>query len=158
MDLVILRHGTAEDSNPAGDFARSLIEKGRRQSQDAGILLKSSGLLPEIVLSSPLVRARQTAEAFCESAGIPAPVIQPWLTSGMQAQTAINELIAFREFSRVAIVGHEPDLSELIQWLLGANGNSIEMKKGALACLRIHPPARSGTLLYLAPPALTGDY
>jgi phosphohistidine phosphatase len=157
MELVILRHGTAEDSNPGGDSARNLVEKGRQQSRDAGLLLKSAGLLPEIVLTSPFARARQTAEEFCAAAGIPAPVAHGWLASGMDAQTALNELVDFREFSRVAIVGHEPDLSELVQWILGAHGNSIEMRKGAVACLRIFPPAKSGTLLYLAPPVIAGN-
>lgn len=154
MELVVLRHGTAEDLNPGGDFARNLVEKGRRQARDAASLLKSSGLLPDLVLTSPLARARQTAEEFCEAAGIPAPVIQTWLASGMTAQTALGELVAFREFERVAIVGHEPDLSELIQWTLSAHGNGIEMKKGAVACIRVHPPSRLGTLIYLAPPAI----
>lgn len=154
MELVVLRHGTAEDHHPGGDFERALIEKGRRQARDAATLLQSSGLLPDIVLTSPLVRARQTAEEFCETAGIPAPIVQPWLAAGMSAQTALGELVGFREFERVAIVGHEPDLSELIQWTLGAHGNGIEMKKGAIACVRVHPPARLGTLIYLAPPSI----
>jgi phosphohistidine phosphatase len=157
MELTILRHGTAEDSNPGGDAARNLIEKGRLQSRDVAELLKSSGLLPEIVLTSPFARARQTAEEFCHAAGIPAPVIQPWLASGMRAETALNELVGFREFSRVMIVGHEPDLSELIQWTLAAHGNAIEMRKGTVACLRIFPPAKSGTLIYLAPPSIAGN-
>lgn len=156
MELVILRHGTAEDSHPNGDAARNLIEKGRLQSRDAAELLKSSGLLPEIVLTSPLVRAKQTAEEFCSAAGIPGPVIQGWLASGMRAETALDELVGFREFSRVAIIGHEPDLSEFIQWVLGAHGNAIEVRKGTLACVRIFPPAKSGTLIYLAPPAISG--
>ena len=157
MELVVLRHGKAEDSNPAGDASRQLLEKGRGQSQDAGQLLRSAGLLPEIVLSSPLVRARQTAEEFCEAARLPAPVVVPWLASGMHPDTALNELVAYRDFSRIAIVGHEPDLSELIQWLLGARGNAIEMKKGSIACVRIYPPAKLGTLLYLAPPVIAGN-
>jgi phosphohistidine phosphatase len=154
MELVVLRHGKAEDSNPGGDFARALVEKGRRQAREAGTLLKSSGLLPEIVLTSPLVRARQTAEEFCEAAGIPGPVVQPWLASGMAPQTTLAELVGFREFSRVAIVGHEPDLSTLLQWVLGTHGSAIEVKKGTIACVRVFPPSKPGTLIYLAPPVI----
>lgn len=154
MELIVLRHGKAEDSNPGGDTARALVEKGRRQARDAGILLKSSGLLPEIVLTSPLVRARQTAEEFCNAAGIPGPVVQSWLASGMIPQTTLTELVGFREFSRVAIVGHEPDISGLLQWILGAHGSAIEIKKGTIACVRVFPPSKLGTLLYLAPPAI----
>lgn len=154
MELIILRHGKAEDHHSSGDASRNLLEKGRIQSRNAGLLLKSAELLPELVLCSPLARARQTAEEFCHSAGVPSPTVVSWLASGMHPETALNELIAYREFTRIAIVGHEPDLSELIQWLTEAHGNSIEMKKGSLACLRIHPPAKQATLLFLVPPLL----
>ncbi|HVJ46881.1 MAG TPA: histidine phosphatase family protein [Luteolibacter sp.] len=157
MELVILRHGKAEDSSPDGDYGRNLVEKGRRQSRDAASTLQSGGLLPEIVLCSPLNRARQTAEEFCSAAGIVAPIVVNWLACGMSPETALNELVGFREFNRIAIVGHEPDLSELIQWLLGARGGSIEVSKGTIACLRVYPPAKIGTLIYLAPPSITGD-
>ena len=157
MELIILRHGKAEDHHPSGDAGRELLEKGRIQSRDAGHLLRSSGMLPELVLCSPLARARQTAEEFCAAAGLPAPTVVPWLAAGMHPDTALNELTAYREFGRVAVIGHEPDLSELIQWLLGARGNAIEMKKGSLACVRVHPPSKHGTLIFLAPPAIVGN-
>ena len=154
MDLIILRHGKAEDSNPGGDSARELVEKGRQQAQRQAKLLKNAGLWPEIVLTSPLVRARQTAHEFCESAGIPGAVIQGWLACGMNPETAMAELAGFQEFKRVAIVGHEPDLSRLIQWILGASGGEVNVKKGTIACLRVNPPARHGLLKYLIPPKL----
>jgi len=157
MELIVLRHGKAEDYHPSGDVGRELLEKGRIQSRDAGHLLKSSGLLPDLVLCSPLMRARQTADEFCTAAGLPAPTVVSWLAAGMHPDTALNELTAYKEFSRVAIVGHEPDLSELIQWLLGARGSTIEMKKGSIACLRVYPPAKVGTLLFLAPPSIVGN-
>ncbi len=154
MDLILLRHGLAEDSHPDGDFSRALVEKGREQARRAARLLKAAAALPDIVLTSPLVRARQTADEFCQAAGISGAVIQSWLGSGMAPENAMAELAAFREFKRVAIVGHEPDFSALIQWILGATGGSIEVKKGAVACLRISPPSQHGTLNYLIPPKL----
>lgn len=154
MDLILLRHGLAEDSHPEGDFPRALVDKGREQARRAAKLLKGAGLLPEIVLTSPLVRARQTAEEFCQTAGMPGAVIQGWLACGMSPETAMTELTAYRDFKTVAIVGHEPDFSELIQWILGAGGGGVEVKKGAVACLRISPPAQHGVLRYLVPPKL----
>ncbi len=154
MDLILLRHGKAEDTSLDGDFSRALVEKGRKQARQAAKLLQSAGVLPDIVLTSPLLRARQTAEEFCETAGIPGPVIQGWLACGMAPDAAIRELAAFRDFKRVAIVGHEPDFSQLIEWILGTVECSIEMKKGALACLRLAPPSRHGSLVYLIPPRL----
>ena len=157
MDLIILRHGKAENSSMDGDFSRALVDKGREQARRAGERLKSAGVLPDIVLTSPLLRARQTADEFCQAAGMPGPVIQGWLASGMSPDMAIRELAAFRDFKRVAIVGHEPDLSQLIEWILGATSRSIEVKKGTIACLRFAPPARHGVLAYLIPPKLTEE-
>ena len=157
MDLILLRHGKAEDLNPGGDSARELLEKGREQSRRAARLLKRAKLLPEIVLTSPLVRARQTAEEFCNTAGMPGAVIQGWLACGMHPEEALHELAGFREFKRVAIVGHEPDFSELIQWILGTSGGRVEVKKGSITCVQINPPSRHGTLVYLVPPKMTGD-
>lgn len=157
MKLILLRHGKAEDSHADGDFSRALVEKGRQQARRAAKLLQAAGRLPDIVLTSPLVRARQTAEEFCQTAGIPGATIQGWLACGMTPENALTELAAFKDFKRVAIVGHEPDFSGLIEWILGANGGSIDVKKGALACLSVNPPSRLGTLAYLIPPKLAED-
>ena len=156
MDLILLRHGKAEDFHSHGDEARALVEKGREQSRRAGTILKAAGLLPEIVLTSPLVRAHQTAAEFCGAAGLPGPVVQSWLACGCRPETVAAELAAFHDFKRVVIVGHEPDFSRFIQWSMGAYGTSIDIKKGTLACLRVSPPARHGMLVYLIPPKLTG--
>ena len=157
IELVLLRHGKAENSNPDGDFSRCLVEKGREQARRAARNLKNAGLLPEIVLTSPLLRARQTADEFCLTAEIPGAVIQGWLASGMSPQTAMTELAAFRDFKRIVIVGHEPDFSLLVEWILGVTGGGVEFKKGAIACLRVTPPQRFGTLTYLVPPKLAGE-
>lgn len=157
MELILLRHGKAEDNHPRGDSARGLVEKGRKQARRAGGVLQAAGLTPGIVLTSPLLRAQQTADEFCQAAGIPGPVVQGWLACGCVPETVLAELAAFHDFKRVAIIGHEPDFSRFIQWCLGAHAATIEMKKGAMACLRIDPPSRQATLLYLIPPKFSGD-
>lgn len=157
MELILLRHGKAENTHRDGDFSRALVERGREQSRRAAKLLMAAGVLPEIVLSSPLTRARQTAEEFCQTAELPGALVQGWLACGMSPELALAELAAFREFKRVAIVGHEPDFSQLIEWILGTQGGMIEVKKGTLACLEISPPSRRGVLMYLIPPKLAGS-
>jgi phosphohistidine phosphatase len=157
MHLIILRHGKAEDHRPEGDFYRELVEKGREQARAAARLLKNAGALPDLVLTSPLLRARQTAEEFCETAAMPGPVIQGWLASGMVAEEAVIQLAAFKDFKNVAIVGHEPDLSNLIESLLGVNYGAVNMKKGAIAAIDWDPASAYGTLLYLVPPKLAGE-
>jgi len=157
MELILLRHGKAEDLNTAGDAARALVEKGRKQARRAGALLRGIDRRPDVVLTSPRVRALQTAEEFCEAAGMPGPVVQSWLDCGMDPEMAMRELAAFSEFERVMIVGHEPDFSGLTEWLLGCSGSSVEVKKGALVGLTVHPPAWSARLHFVIPPRLVGS-
>ena len=156
MDLILLRHGkAAPHGHPDGDFARALERKGCQQSRQAAAVLKAADRLPDLVLTSPVLRARQTAEVFCAAAGIGAALEQPWLACGMRPADAAADLAAFREFHRVMIVGHEPDFSGVLQWFLGTSHGSIEVKKGTLACIRCAPPARTGELVFLIPPRFT---
>jgi len=152
MTLFLLRHGQAE-SNSADqtDFSRALLEKGRQQARNAARLLREADSLPDLVLCSPLVRTRQTAQAFADAAGMPGPVSQAWLSSGMNPETALAELTSFHEFEKIMIVGHEPDLSFLIQHVIGAVGNTVEIKKGSLTCLEINPPSPRAILRFLIP-------
>lgn len=151
MQLIILRHGKAEAKGHKKDFDRELVERGFEQARKAGKLLKATGHLPDIVLTSPLVRARQTAEAFCESAGIDGPIVQDWIASGMHPETALSELKAFAEHRRVMIVGHEPDLGDLIGWICGG---TVDLPTGSVAALELMPPTPKGQLVYLVPPMI----
>lgn len=153
MQLLLLRHGQAEDRNMLDqtDFSRALLEKGHAQARNAARILLESQSLPEIVLCSPLVRARETAETFTQAAGIPGPLIQSWLASGMAPETALEELRGFIDFNTLMLVGHEPDFSHLVQSLLGAAADSVEIRKGSLTCLEISPPSRHAKLRYLIP-------
>lgn len=153
MELILLRHGKAEDFREEGDFERELVEKGYKQAARAGRLLAALERRPDVVLTSPRVRARQTAEHFCEAAGMPGPVPQAWIDCGMSPETALEELAAFTDFGRVMLVGHEPDFSGLVEWVLGGSG-SVEVKKGSLIGLVLSPPARTGRLLFNVPPKL----
>jgi len=154
MELILLRHGKAEDSNPDGDIARELVKKGYEQSKTQALRLKQAGALPDIVLTSPYTRARQTAETFCEAADMPGPVVLGWIGCGMTPDTAMNELLGYDEFPRVAIVGHEPDISNMITFLLNMPSGSVKVRKGQITCIKISPPARGGILQYMAPPKL----
>lgn len=155
MELILLRHGKAEDSHAGGDFSRELVGKGRAQARWAARLLQDAGRLPELVLSSPRVRAWQTAEEFCGEAGVAAPLAAKWIDCGMHPETALSELRAHVDSGSVMMVGHEPDFSSLAEYLLGASG-AVEVKKGALVGLAINPPSPRATLRFLVPPGLGG--
>lgn len=157
MDLILLRHGKAEDHHPDGDAGRRLVDQGRKQAERAARLLKSAGRLPSIVLTSPYARARETAEIFCKTAGMPGPLVQGWLVCGMSSELALGEVAGFSEFESVMLVGHEPDFSLLVADLLGAAAGAVQIKKGALAGIRFMPPARGGVLKFLIPPKLSGS-
>lgn len=152
MQLLLLRHGQAEDQASDGsDFSRALVPKGVAQAHNAAHVLAAADLLPEIVLSSPVLRARQTAEEFTQSAGMPGPVIQSWLSCGMSSGAALHELAGFLDFTRIMIVGHEPDFSHFVQQAIGSAGGTVEIRKGSLTCLEINPPSPRATLLFLFP-------
>ena len=137
MNLLLIRHATARALElPDGDFVRHLGEKGREQGRRVGRFLKKHELIPDIVLTSPVIRAKETAKFLAEE-GCPKPIIKPWLECGMRPEQALEELKAYQEFSRVAIVGHEPDFSALVENIIGATSYSIKVKKTSLISIEL---------------------
>lgn len=150
MRLYFLRHGIAED-NPDGhlrDFDRKLTPKGMTQLQDAARVMKRLGLRPHIY-TSPLVRARQTAEIVAEALGVDIDV-QEAVAPQFDAAAAAMLIADLPEDTEVMFVGHEPSFSRTVEALTGAR---IEMKKGGLA--RVDVTARDplqGVLIWLIAP------
>lgn len=155
--IYLVRHAIAEDRSDSGrDADRRLtalgIDKMRRACQGLARL----EVAPELVYTSPLVRARQTAELLCETLapGV-TPRTLPVLAPG-GARSVPAALRAVRDVSAVALVGHAPDLGELALLLIGgapARG-SIELKKGGVAAIELYalPPDGGGTLCWLLTP------
>jgi phosphohistidine phosphatase len=120
--IWLLRHGEAADGTP--DTERPLTEKGRLQAQAAGAALKALGVRLDACLTSPRVRAADTARLACEALGSLEPEIEGSLSGGPIDAEA---LAAGRE---VLLVGHDPDFSMAVHALTGAQ---VRMKKGGLA-------------------------
>jgi phosphohistidine phosphatase len=120
--IWFLRHGDAEDGSP--DFERKLTEKGRRQSHHAGATLAALDVELDICLTSPRVRARETAELACESLDVEIAV-EERLSGGQ-----FDPLELAAGLDNVLLVGHEPDFSDVIAELTGGR---VDMKKGGLA-------------------------
>lgn len=116
MKLYVIRHAQAES---AFTGERCLSPKGEQQSMDIGAYFKAHSISADIVLTSPVLRARQTAEILCSTAELDAPTIEAWLSCGMSPEEAGNELRAYAELNTVVIVGHEPDLSFFLHKTLG---------------------------------------
>jgi phosphohistidine phosphatase len=123
--IWLLRHGEAEDE-AADDASRELTEKGRRQSLAAGRALARLGVELDACLSSPKVRARDTAVLACEALGLE-PEIDDALRGG---DFDPFELIAGR--GQVLLVGHEPDMSRAITFVTGGR---TRLSKGGLAAI-----------------------
>jgi phosphohistidine phosphatase len=120
--IWFLRHGDAADGSP--DFDRPLTDKGERQSRDAGAALAALGVEFDICLTSPRVRARETARLACEPLGLE-PVLEERLQGGHFDPAELAAGLA-----NVLLVGHEPDFSDAIAELTGGR---VDMKKGGLA-------------------------
>ncbi len=121
--IYLLRHGDAE-SGDGDDAARRLTAKGERQARAAGLTLAALGATVDACLTSPKLRATATARLSCEPLGL-TPETATELRGGRFDALA---LAAGR--GEVLLVGHEPDFSEEVARLTGAN---VKLRKGGLA-------------------------
>jgi phosphohistidine phosphatase len=121
--LWLVRHGDAEDGTP--DAERPLTEKGREQARAVGAALKALDVEPDACLTSPKLRAVETARIACEQLGVD-PQLEPKLAGGPFDPAALAAGLG----DDVLLVGHDPDFSMAIHSLTGAQ---VRMKKGGLA-------------------------
>jgi phosphohistidine phosphatase len=164
MELLLIRHAIAfeRDHHRWGDDgARPLSPAGIGRSRKAAAGLKALCIAPDRLLTSPLIRARQTAKILTDVAGWPRAEVAPELAPG-EAAAAVLALLSKDRSKRIAIVGHQPDLSALLTaCLIRSHGIlTIEMKKNAVACLSFDGPARvgCGVLKWLAAPRMLRGY
>jgi phosphohistidine phosphatase len=152
MKVYFLRHGLAGDAVTwrGDDGERPLtsdgIEKMKRETQTMARL----ELEVDAIVTSPLVRARQTAEIAAQGLGLESKlVVDKRVGIGFSFERLREVLTEHPDVRSLMFVGHEPSMSETIGALTGAR---VEMKKGALACVETDRSARRGTLLWLLPP------
>jgi phosphohistidine phosphatase len=160
MELLIVRHAIAFERDRQrwrDDGARPLSPAGIKQSRRAAAGLKEFSEAPDRFLTSPLVRARQTAQILTEVARWPQAEETPELSPG-GAALAVLTLLGQERSKVVAVVGHEPGLGALLTaCLLGEDGAlAIDMKKNAVACVSFEGSPRAGgaVLKWLATPRM----
>ncbi|MEB3199929.1 MAG: histidine phosphatase family protein [Synechococcaceae cyanobacterium] len=165
-ELLLLRHGIAEERSPdRHDAERELTAAGRTRTRAVLERAAGLGLRADRLLSSPLIRARQTGDLACEAGlartlelaqalepgGDPLPLLPAWLTRVEGGAAAPCRLL---------LVGHEPDLGLLGSRLLGAPPGAIALRKAGLALLRLSagpvgaPLAGTARLEWLVGPRL----
>jgi phosphohistidine phosphatase len=121
--LWLLRHGDAAEGSP--DAERPLTKKGEKQARAAGRALERLGVPMDACLTSPKVRAAETARIACEALGVE-PQLEPKLAGGPFDADALAAGLG----DNVLLVGHDPDFSMAVHALTGAQ---VRMKKGGLA-------------------------
>lgn len=156
MKLLLLRHAIAVPSGTPDveDDARPLTPKGRKKFEKAAAGLARILDAPEAILTSPLPRARETAEIAAEAWGDVTPVDDPRLASD-HPESVLPDLAAHSEDALIVLVGHEPHISSLLGRLIGGAGDRMPFKKGGAALVEIDraTPA-AGRLVWLLPPRL----
>jgi phosphohistidine phosphatase len=158
--LYFLRHGKAGHGDPSdpNDDVRRLTDAGAAELRAAAPLWRRLNLRPDVVLASPLPRARQTADLFVEGVGMKRdPIEDDRLRPGADWSDMAQAIADHRDARRLMLVSHEPDLSEAVSLLTGAR--SVRMRKGGLACVEFPgiPEPGTGELAWLLDPDLYGD-
>jgi|SRR5215471_9137906 len=140
MNLYILRHGIAADAGYDRDADRPLTSKGQRKLWRITEAMAALELSFDLILSSPYLRARQTAEIVAEAFGAEKRLE---LCGALAPDGAVKELVNWINEHKpapenVLLVGHEPYLSELVSVLIsGASGSAVVLKKGGLCKLAV---------------------
>lgn len=138
IELILLRHGLAEPRGGVEERLRALTPEGRLRTQRVCDRARQLGLVAPGLISSPLVRARQTGDIAvaaglapaltCSDAlapgGDPWPLLQDWWARARQSATA-----------KLILVGHEPDLGHLACRLIAAPAGALALKKAGIALL-----------------------
>jgi phosphohistidine phosphatase len=153
MHIYFLRHGDASSSSRYSDSDRPLTDLGVRQATVVANFLQRMNVAVNIMLTSPLKRAQDTASIALPNIDKRQIIITELLVNGSDPELLFNELNE-RKASAALLVGHEPYLSEAISLLVGGNLNmEIEMRKCTLALIDISIPVHQGTglLKFLIP-------
>jgi phosphohistidine phosphatase len=158
LELYVIRHGIAEDRAADGkDASRALTAEGVEKLREVAEGLDALEVRWDLVLTSPLVRARQTADVLLKGmkrkANRPELVVTSTLVPEASPAAVLTELASHPEASRIALVSHEPLVSALAAQLLGS-AVPLPFKKGGVCRIDFDgpPPQGTGVLRWFAPP------
>jgi len=155
IELYLVRHAIAEERGPRwpDDGRRPLTSKGIERFREVAAGLRAIEARIDLVLTSPLVRARQTADLLAAALDPHPPVeVSDALAPGASPR-ALAAVLSRAKRARIACVGHEPDLGQLAAHHVGAS-RPLELKKGGICRIDLDAPAGPGRLVWLASPGL----
>jgi phosphohistidine phosphatase len=151
LELCFFRHGIAvekDDPSVTSDAERPLTDDGARKTYAAAEGLKRLDGVYDQILTSPWLRAKQTADILAEVLGLPAPENLPQL-AGDCAPSDLLDALARHHGKRTLLVGHEPLLSATVVHVLGGEW-SLDLKKAGACSIEVDglPPRKTATLLW----------
>lgn len=160
MELYLIRHGVAQQLGLKNDFTdekRTLTAEGRERMREAARGLRKLGVQLDLLLTSPLVRAVETAELVAEALGLSKKEIIETgrLAPGGSAEDLFAEIKGHTGVESAALVGHEPYLGELAARMVQSSGRlAMNLRKGSVCCINIVEtvPSFRGELLWLMTP------
>jgi phosphohistidine phosphatase len=160
MEIYVVRHGIAidrEDPKCPPDPERYLTEEGVEKTKRVAAAVAALGATPDLLLSSPYVRAMETAEIFASALDYSKQKIRrtDLLLPGAEPSLFFRELAKDKQSSTLFVFGHAPQLDDIIAGALGSKHHITSLKKAGVALLelkRVSPP--NGRLVWLAPPKL----
>ena len=158
FELYLIRHGVAAERGDAypDDTKRPLTNEGIQKLRKEARALLALDVSFDVILTSPLVRTRQTAETIAAIYKNAPPIVNVQaLAPGGTHAAIIDELSKQHRRHRIAIVGHEPGIGELASRLMGLR-RPLEFKKGAICRIDVPalPPAGPGDLRWFLPPKI----
>jgi phosphohistidine phosphatase len=162
VQIYIVRHGEAidhHDPSVTSDAMRPLTERGHHDVETMGRLLARLGVQPDLILSSPLVRARQTAEIFAETLTPDSqPQISDELGPGGSPAGLLHDIIRRRGVQCALVAGHMPGVGRLAGYLaFGDPLNVIPFRTGAICRIDVDddaPGPGGGDLRWCIPPRI----
>ena len=161
MEIYILRHGIAEEANSGmRDADRPLTPEGVKKLQPVLRRARAIDVRPAVILTSPYRRARETAEVAAEALRNGSKLVESKaLTPESSPEGVWDEIRIHKSDAQIMIVGHEPLLSSVYAYLLGAALVQIDVKKGSLGRIDVDrfTGQPRGILRWLIHPKLAGD-
>ena len=160
MELFIIRHAIAEPLGKPNEFSderRALTDEGRNRMREIVKGLIKLGVQIDLIITSPLVRAIETAEIVSTGLELSKKEMRQTLNlaPGGSIEALFAEIKTHSEVESVALVGHQPDLGNIISKIISDDGDAaIQLKKGSVCCLNISEtvPALRGEVVWLLAP------
>jgi phosphohistidine phosphatase len=160
LELYLLRHAIAEDRSVTGkDADRRLTAEGIDKLRKVLKLARDAGVQPVLILSSPYLRAKQTAEIAAEVLKYDGDIEESAaFTPDSPPQAAWTDLRGRKGYESILVAGHEPLLSATASWMLGSSRIMVDFRKSALVRIDFESvgPEPRGILRWMITPKLAG--